>query len=170
MGTQTLLVLGALTIIGGFILVVNTTLFNTSERINESTAFVAAQSLAESLISEARIRRFDNVTNITSPSSLTNASSLGKETGETYPNFNDIDDYNGYVDSNRVVNGIRFIVRAQVFYAALPNLETPQSSQTYLKHLIVRVKSPMMTRLRDSIMRLDYIASHQNIFGQQQTN
>jgi hypothetical protein len=63
-----------------------------ARRSGRSESIAEAGFYAEELMEEVKSKRFDQ--NSTAPWSTT----LGRE-GETYPNFNDVDDFNGYSDN-----------------------------------------------------------------------
>jgi hypothetical protein len=170
MNIQTMLVLGALMIIGGITLVVNRTLSDTSDRVTEGSVTLSALNLAEKYVNDARERRFDEATVISATTSLTSVGSLGPDAGEsTIAAYDDIDDFNNL---NRVdsLDGNAYRVQMSVFYCSPANYDAVSATQTYTKHLIVRVKSPFLSQLPDSCVRLDYLATHQVIFDQQQSN
>ena len=85
------------------ILRVNTGNLNTHEVLIDSKVQILATSLANSIIEEAFTKEFDEY-NVNYPaellSNLTSVSDLGKDTGENYPNFDDMDDFNkiGYCE------------------------------------------------------------------------
>ncbi|MDD5765650.1 MAG: hypothetical protein PHW79_05325, partial [Candidatus Marinimicrobia bacterium] len=66
---------------------------------------------------------------------------LGAESGEVYPDFDDIDDFNGLTMSDTAVNGIQFEITSTVGYVSEDDPVNFQSDQTYLKRLNVTVSS-----------------------------
>jgi hypothetical protein len=176
---QTLLVLGAVTILGLIILNAGVTVLTTNETQSTSEFGLTAIALATSLVEEANGKMFDEkiadslAATVTDPSDLTPASKLGKETGEhasgSGKGFNDFDDFNGLtvvyknpVDSARytgydreiVVKDIRatFVLRAKVEYVSENNLDMAVSYPTWHKKLTVTVVSPNNPSMRDSLV------------------
>jgi prepilin-type N-terminal cleavage/methylation domain-containing protein len=67
--------------------------YQVSWRALRAEAITQATFYAEQLMEEISSKRFDE--NTIAPWS----SSLGPEAGESYPNYDDVDDFNGYLDS-----------------------------------------------------------------------
>lgn len=176
---QTLLVLGAVTLLGLIVLNAGVTVLTTNETQGTSEYGLTAIALATSLVEEANGKMFDekiadsSSLGITSPSDLTPAGSLGKETGEraagSGKGFNDFDDFNNLsvvykspVDSSRytgydreiVVPSIRatFILRAKVEYVSETNLDRAVTYPTWHKKLTVTVLSPNNPSMRDTLV------------------
>jgi len=79
------------------------------------------------------------------PSQLTAPGALGPAGGETYPNFNDLDDFNNLslVDSTSLPS-VQFTISAQVVYVNPNNPSQVSGSQTFAKRLRVTVTSPFL--------------------------
>lgn len=123
----------------------------------ESGVEINAIAMAQSIIDEARTKAFDRATvgasnelgdagTLTAgqiPSGFTPVVSLGPDPGETYPNFNDFDDYhnlnltrtNGYGD---------FLIRARVIYTTAANPSIGAGTPTIMKRLEVTVTSDLL--------------------------
>ena len=146
-GIQTILTIGALMLLSGVMLSLNNAVLTRDVIQYESEATLTATSLAQSLLEEARTRSFDEQTvppkTVETPSSLTSAGNLGAETGEVITeDFDDVDDYNGFV---RIVTTPRFgdyEQRVGVYYVRNGSLQTPLTYQTYLKRVDVTVWNP----------------------------
>ena len=94
---ELLLVLGALILFGLTMLSTNRYVIDQNESIIQREFEFYGISLAQSFIEEAKTKAFDEkVINgtVNSPGQLTLWNLLGPE-GETHPNFDDVDDYNG---------------------------------------------------------------------------
>jgi hypothetical protein len=112
---------------------------------------VYAVSLAQSFIEEAKVKKFDaNATNPSAPNvnDFTNPAALGRETGETYPGFDDLDDYKGFskIDSSALGE---FSVALQAGYVQESNPNVVVNNKTFYKKLTVTVthrflKSPVV--------------------------
>lgn len=144
------------------ILRINNVFFSTSSVMLDTKFGVLAVSLGTSIIEEANSKAFDKATDTTSisqTSSLTAVASLGPEAGEVYPNFNDFDDFNGYVRStagDSTFQSAPFYITCRVGYITPTNPEVYVSSQTWHKKINVTVTSPSM---KDTI-RLSSVFSY----------
>lgn len=102
-----------------------------------------AASVAQQFIEEAKSKPFDSQVGIPAnlmPSGFTPVASLGPGVGETYPNFNDVDDYDGY-NGTLTIDGLDFTVSIQVVYVQDSDLETTAGAQTFFKKMTVTVSS-----------------------------
>jgi len=125
----------------------------------EGEALHLAAGIAQSLLDEAKSKKFDHKaveTYYQATSEFTAATSLGPDGTEpgfstispdVFPfrsigNYNDFDDYRNYV---RVVNTGTiqgFIVKATVTYVATGNPESATTTRTYWKRMNVTVEHP----------------------------
>lgn len=163
MNTQTMLVLGALAIIGTVSLMVNRTLLDTSAKVTESNVSMTALGIAEALISEAMLRRYDENPNATTLALFCPAVSLGPEAGENYPDFDDVDDYKNLLRTT-TINGTVYTIRADVNYVSDTDLKTIQSNPTYSKLLTLKVSSTYLRAIPDSAVTLNYLAPYVRLF------
>ncbi len=118
----------------------------TTERMVASysnEAIINASGLAQSVIDEIQMKAFDEKTVIASVSnadSLTNANSLGPETGEiNNTDFDDVDDYKNY---NTVVTLDRmgdFNMSVSVSYVNTLNPSIKSSIPTFSKHIEIKL-------------------------------
>ena len=166
---QSMLVIGAITLLGILVLNANSTLLQTNETMNTSEFGITSVSLATSLVEEAMGKMFDeviadsNTGTLTLPSQL--SATLGPDGAESYRNgaldFNDFDDFNNIflvfkssvpADTAKtpgstmeiVVPGIRakYFVKAKANYVEYTNLNGIAASRTWHKKLTVEVTSP----------------------------
>lgn len=163
MNIQTLLVLGALMLIGAITVFVNRNMFDTSERVTEANIMLTATGLGEAELNKAISYRFDEVQNASTPTQLTTPSTLGADQNERYPLFDDFDDYNN-LDVSITSNGTKYQILGRVFYVTKNNLTTQQTAATNFKRLILKVKSNYLYRLPDSSITLTYVSSYQRMF------
>ena len=149
---ELMILLGAIAIFGRFMLTINTARFNTEFRVIAGESQYVAASLAESVINEISVKAFDHVTATFflhgGASALTEPSFLGPESGEIYPDFNDIDDYHGMTLSVTAANGIQYNLTVAVGYVDEDDWEITLNSKTLMKRLDVTVYSE---HLPDSI-------------------
>ena len=111
---------------------------------------LVATSLGQSLIEEAIGKGFDEVVLSDPPTSLpasfTPTGSLGTELGEYYPNFDDVDDFNGYSRTDTTEVGVAYTASAQVEYVDGSNPDGPaETSPTFFKRLKVTVSSDYLS-------------------------
>ena len=167
---QSMLVIGALTLLGILVLNANSTILQSNNTMDTSEFGITAVSLATSLVEEAMGKMFDEVVSdsttgaITDSSQLTPIGSLGPEGTEAYRNgltdFNDFDDFNNLFlvyKSNvgtdtvstpgssweTIVPGIRakYFVRARVYYVSVGALDDTSNHRTFNKKIVVTVTS-----------------------------
>lgn len=142
---ELMILLGAIAIFGRFLLTINTARFNTEFRVIAGESQYIAASLAESVIDEASTKAFDHATTTFflhgGTAGLTEPSFLGTETGDVYPDYNDIDDYHGLTLTDTASNGIQYNVSVAVGYVDESNWETTLSSKTLMKRMNVTVSS-----------------------------
>lgn len=146
MGAQTILVTGALVLFGMLLLTIHQSLNRSGDTTFEAAATMAANSLAQQRIDEISSRAFDENTISAAPADPSGFSaSLTKESGEVYPGYDDVDDYNGFsrIDT---VEGMILKDSVWVSYvnvdASNPNasqLDTPTLTKTRTKKITVRV-------------------------------
>ena len=151
---QTLLSIGAMTLLTFLILRFNSIQLTSSEAAYNAKFSIVANSLANSLLEEAKDKVFDENVLDTTKAILSESdfsTKLGKEAGEVYPNFDDFDDYEGlYVlDTLSLKNpqtgrATAFEIRSYVNYVddATPN--TKSTAKKYHKRLTVAVFSNSM--------------------------
>ncbi|MBM4176633.1 MAG: hypothetical protein FJ213_10755 [Ignavibacteria bacterium] len=138
---QLLLVAGALGILGLLIISTNTATFQNLAVKLENRSTLSTISIAQSLIEEIKTKSFDENTLIGfqhSVNNLTVASSFGPE-GESYPNFDDIDDYHNYsrTISTDDSNAITAVVKVSYVNESQP--EYTSTTNTYLKKVTIEL-------------------------------
>jgi hypothetical protein len=167
---QSMLVIGAITLLGILVLNANSTILQSNTTMDTSEFGITAVSLATSLVEEAMGKMFDqviadsNTGTITSESQLTPVGNLGPDVSEAYRNgtrdFNDFDDFNNIFlvyKSNvaadtvhtpgstweAIVPGIRakYFVKARVYYVDYLHLDDTSNVRTYHKKIVVTVTS-----------------------------
>lgn len=152
---QTLLSIGALVLLGTTIVTINRSSLSHGVILQQTEIGVYAVSLAMGVIEEASGKALDTYTApdsdgntdvATSTDQLTAPALLGKESGETYPNFDDFDDYN-YFNSNPrsvYVPGVDTMhIRCSVNYVQLSDPDVAVSSRTWHKKMTVYVMGTM---------------------------
>jgi len=144
---QSLLSFGAMLILALSFLNFNEAVLSNSTAEIENKVVLTAFSLADDLIEEIKVRAFDAATvdfPTTNTASLTPAGSLGPGWWETYPNFNDIDDFNNYTKTVSAPHAENYLVTCKVQYVDGDNPDNAVSTQTFYKKVTVTVSSPYM--------------------------
>lgn len=146
-GVQTLLSLAALMFFSLTAMRFNAAVLNNSSLEMEHKVILTAISLADDMLEEIKVRAFDQNTvqlPTTSPMNLTTPTNLGPETGEIYPNFNDIDDYHGYSRLISAPHAEDYYVSVNVVYIDGDDPTKVSNIQTFYKRATISVSSPYM--------------------------
>ena len=141
---QSFLSLGAMTLVSLIILQVNTGFVMTSSALLDNKLSILAISIASSIIEEASGKSFDANTvadAAASTNDLTYPGSLGHSSSESYPNFNDFDDYNGLDIINSDLSSAEFNVKSEVCYVKSNDPDRASSIPTWHKKITVYVTS-----------------------------
>lgn len=144
---QSMLSLGALMIFALISLRFDSAVLQNVEVEVENKVYLTAFSLADDLLEEIKQKAFDNNTVVfksITPSALTPAASLGKESGEVWPNFNDIDDYNNYSKPVSLPHAEKYKVTSLINYVQANNQDLVCTTQTYFKRVEIYVDSPYL--------------------------
>lgn len=145
---QMLLVLGALMLFSLMLPSLNGTILYNDSALTTSQAQISAIALAQRYLGEAGTKAFDEVTvtgHPTLPSQLTPVASLGKESGETYPAFDDLDDYKSLsVVDTSTLPSVRFVITGNVTYADPNNPANNSATPTFLKRVRISVSGPFL--------------------------
>ena len=156
---ELLLVLGALILFGVTMLSTNRYVVDQNESIIQREYEFYAISLAQSFIEEGKTKEFDvEIINASPPvpSGFTGNGQLGPGAGESYPNFDDVDDYNGLSLTDSTSRG-NFDVTIEVGYVKETTPEIIEVSQkTFYKKMIVTIANPYLIQP----VQLDYIFSY----------
>ena len=145
---QTLLVLGSLVLFSLVLPSLNQTILYNDRTLVATNAEMTAISLAQKFLAEAGTKAFDTAcvgAEPTSPSQLTSPFSLGPGMGETYPNFNDLDDFDGLAITDSITfPSVPFNITAVVNYVNPLSPTTVVAFQTWTKRMQVTVTSPWL--------------------------
>ena len=151
---QTMLTMGAMMLLSFLVLRFNSIHLTSAQASYNSKFGIVATSLANSIIEEAKDKAFDEVA-LDTTKSITSANdfstTLGKDGGEVYPDFDDFDDYNNlyYLDSLSLRNPqtgkpTNFEIRSKVEYVTDTNPDVKSGSKQYHKKMTVSVFSSAM--------------------------
>lgn len=165
MGSQSLLTLGGLTLVAVLTLAANRAILGTYSNLLETQAMIAAIAEAENLLEEIQSKSFDNAVAgaagtsggsqggapqgkpgglppgiAKKPSDFTPPGLLGREPGEWYPQFNDMDDFHGLI--KRTWNPLfkdSLDVRVSVTYVNTQKTSQVATTQTTAKKVEIKV-------------------------------
>ena len=145
---QMLLVLGALILFSTLLPSMNRSLLYNDRTLIATNAEMAAISLANKILAEADIMAYDEIClskQISTPNQLTSISDLGPESGEKYPNFDDVDDFHNVTIADSVtLPSVLLNITGKVTYADPKDPSKDKSARTLIKRLIVEVTSPYL--------------------------
>lgn len=154
---QTIITLGAFVLMSTVILGMNTSFVENGKSIDEAGDGIMGLSLATSFIELAQALPFDEKTigaYVQFTSYLTQADKLGPEPDTLAPevdvqSFDDFDDFNGWEElviiggkpgvPDTAAGGTHYQLFFNVYYVDPTDLNTPSTSQSFLKRLDVKV-------------------------------
>ncbi len=144
---EMMLTLGAMVLLSLLILRMNNVMLSSEDAIFNSKFSIVATSIASSIIEEASGKAFDEntISGFTGGlNNLTPSGQLGPESGESYPVFNDFDDYNNLQLQDTTKSSAVFNVSCKVTYIdpLTPDIKT--GSRTWNKKITVTVSSVSM--------------------------
>jgi len=144
------LAIGAMALLALVSLRFNTTLLQNRTTEIENKVYLTAFSLADDLIEEIKQKAFDEETvewRAITADQLTNIDAFGPYDPGEYSvyDFDDIDDYHGYIKNVSLPNAENYTVTSEVDYVTAQNPDVTSSTQTFFKRVIVRVTSPYMS-------------------------
>jgi len=146
-GINSFLSLGSLLLLSLVSLRFNSAVLENSTIETENKVYLTAFSLANDMIEEIKKKAFDVATvnfPTTDPSVLTSPYSLGPAANEVYPNYNDIDDFNGYQRKVSAPHAENYGIRCSVYYVSEYYPDYKVMTQTFYKRVDVLVSSPYM--------------------------
>jgi hypothetical protein len=159
MGNNMLMTMGALAILGCFVLSANRMMLTNTQVPMQTEHYLTALSIAQSIIDEAKTKAFDQNVVSTSVSDTSGLSlTLGRESGESVPvpdtlvtssgywsatKFNDVDDYNGYTRRINTPRMTGYFATVSVTYASLTYPDSSTTKRTFCKRMTVWVSIPI---------------------------
>ena len=147
-GVQTILTIGGMMLLAFISLQFNSSVLQSSTADLHNKVYLTAFSIADNLIEEIKGKSFDQTTinlTTTNPASLTPVANLGPDSGEVYPNYNDVDDYNGFKDTTAAPYFETYYTSCTVQYVDSNNQDAVSSIQTFYKKVTVTVSSPYLS-------------------------
>lgn len=149
---EMIILLGAIAILGRYSLTVNDALATNEIHVIQSEYELNAISIAESIFQQAWMKSFDEATvsgyPVSIPDDFEDAATLGPESGEVYPDIDDIDDFNELSLNETTDNGLAYNLAVIVGYVNAADKDTYIGTQSTLKRMDVRITSDY---LRDTI-------------------
>jgi len=155
---QTIISAGLIVIVTIAVINANRLVINSQTTKMEGIARLQAADLAMELISEARLRKFDENADTVSyqaVTAFTYYSSLGRDMGETsvpIPDtlpyrskvyYDDFDDFNGYKRTASTTTVSGYALTCKVFYSTQSSPDASTTSKQYLKTMQVQVSHPL---------------------------
>lgn len=143
---QSFLAIGAIILFALISMRFNSSVLQNSTVEIENKVYLTAFSLADDLIEEIKQKAFDESTakalRVVDLTSL--SETLGPESGEVWPHFNDIDDYNGYSKPVSLPHAENYTVHCTIRYFDPNNPELENPGRTFYKKVEIEVSSPYM--------------------------
>jgi hypothetical protein len=146
---QSILAIGSIFLLAMVSLSFNSALLQSNTVEIENKVYLTAFSLADDLIEEIKQKAYDEKTLVfptVNPTTLTATDDLGKE-GETYPYFDDVDDYNGYSRDADAPRAEAYHITSKVYYVSETDASVTSTSQTFHKRVDVTVSSPYINNV-----------------------
>ncbi|MFQ6114023.1 MAG: hypothetical protein ACE5NG_08015 [bacterium] len=152
---ELLLTIGAIVVFSLTSLSINRLSLRNTEAIYGQQAEFYAVSVAQRFIEEAKVKAFDENTIIGTVTDPSGFSTLGPDT-ESYPNFDDVDDYDGYSTTDpSIIGTIVDSVSISVVYVQDDLADS--GSKTYYKKMTVTAYSDYL----NNPVRADYVFAYQ---------
>ncbi|MGB9665488.1 MAG: hypothetical protein ACPL25_11315 [Ignavibacteria bacterium] len=138
--SQLILLFASMIILSTIIILTNRASIETQdERISARNLYHSINE-AKNLFEEVKSKMFDekliSMASI-NRDSLTPASMLGND-NEMYPEFDDIDDYNGFIKELSLENGQKFFLKVQVNYVNENNPDFLSTTKTFYKLVSIK--------------------------------
>jgi Flp pilus assembly protein TadG len=146
-GVQMMLVLGAMVLLSLLVLNINRTQMFSEQQMSQSEYTMAATAVGQSLVNEAAGKAFDAATATdekAAVSTFTAPRSLGRGSWETYPDFNDFDDYHRFTTTRSTPRAGTFRLAGSVDYVNPATPNTASNVRTRMKRIRVTVTSDFM--------------------------
>ena len=123
---------------------INASTNESRETLQELEIAHTAASVAQQYLEEIKSKQFDALSDILPPASMpggfTPYNYLGHALGETYPNYNDVDDYHGFTRT-QTVSGVDYNIAIQVHYVRDSAPDVVYNDETFFKRVTVTVTS-----------------------------
>ena len=144
-GIQSLLAIGAVWLFALVTINFNSTVVHNISIEVENKVYLTAFSLADDMIEEIKQKAFDERTIDFITPNVKQLSDTLRAEGESWPNFDDVDDYNGFSKNVGLPYLETYDVSVAVYYVNGNDPGTNVFSQTFYKKVEVTVTSQYMT-------------------------
>lgn len=137
-----MMIIGAMMLLSQMALTIKGSILGMQDVSYGNEAILAATSIARSVLRESAAKNFDERTigkGVTTTDSLTLPVFLGYEAGETYPAYDDVDDFNGHTRTVTTDRMGDFTVNVTVNYTTAALLGMPSFGSTFMKAISVDV-------------------------------
>ena len=161
-----ILVIGGFVLLSIFAISLNSAMIDNQVVLYQSEHILNALAIAQKYIEEAEALRFDENKAGTIPSSFTYASKLGPDSGEQYPFFDDLDDFNGFAYLDTLSGNISYTINISVDYVTLNNPDNATSTRTYFKRMIVKVSSPFLKEIDSRTVELKKLFGYHYFYNE----
>jgi hypothetical protein len=144
---QSILTIGSIFLLSLASLSFNSALLQSNTVEIENKVYLTAFSLADDMIEEIKQKAYDENTLVfptVNRATLTPTASLGAESGESYPYYDDVDDYNGFFRDADAPHAENYHIAVKVYYVSESDPTLVSSSQTFDKRVDVTVSSPYL--------------------------
>lgn len=142
---EMIILIGAIAILGRFSLSVNSALANNEIHVIQSEYELNVVGIAESYFRQAWLKSFDENSvdgfPVDIPDDFTDDEDMGKDSGESYPNFDDIDDFNKFTTTDTADNGLVYTVEISVGYITTDDKDNFANDPTTLKRMNINISS-----------------------------
>ncbi|MCB2205805.1 hypothetical protein KQI65_13755 [bacterium] len=142
-----MLVLAAMTLLSILVLSMNRAKLFSDEQLSQAEYTMAATAVGQTLINDIVSKEYDAATvgkDFVDVSQFTAPQSLGHGSWESYPNFNDVDDYNRLRTTVNTPRAGSFDLTCRVHYVNPSNPDTPVYVRTRSKRIEVSVNSAFL--------------------------
>ena len=143
---QMILTMGAMIFLSAVVLRVNSVSLENTATTYNSKYDILALSIGNTMLEKISNKAFDEKTignTLTNKESLTSKSYLGPE-NETYSQFDDVDDYNGYTYTDTTMPSAKFKVSSFVGYVNDTSPDKIISSKRWTKKITIKITSKSM--------------------------
>ena len=144
-GIQSLLAIGAVWLFALVTINFNSTVVHHISIEVENKVYLTAFSLADDMIEEIKQKAFDERTIDFITPNVNQLSDTLRAEGENWPNFDDVDDYNGYSKNVGLPYVETYDVSVAVHYVDGTNPNSNILTQSFYKKVEVTVNSQYMT-------------------------
>ena len=154
MNSDLILTVGATILFSVLVYNTHSNIILSTEKTIQTEYLNTAIDLSETLMMEIISKSFDEKTINATPDISSLSSKLGKD-GEVYPDFDDLDDYNGYKVSIKTKYSDSFTSEVKVQYVN-PDNYSPSSTQTSMKKITISTYAPSLV---DTVI-IDFYSSY----------